>query len=266
MNTLLQPRTSRRLPALLLAVSALCLALLLPAATAAAQDGGPDEANRRTVVFELKHLDPAQLTTTLDMLRVRYRMVPRSHSLVVNDSEERIRMAEELIATLDVPPSAAQTIEILVYVLEASRQATAPSDLPEGLESVARNLEGALGFRGFSLVDTLYMRTEDGSHGGVEGGGTGGIEDSQVPVIYTFSFDSATLIERAGAQVIRFKDLSFDTAMARDESNQLYRSGLRTDIEVRAGQTAVVGKATPSGSNQALVLVVRARVVDPSAP
>ncbi len=46
------------------------------------------------------------------------------------------------------------------------------------------------------------------------------------------------------------------------QDGQIQRVFLKTDVEIREGQKAVVGKSTPRGTDETLILIVEARVLD----
>jgi len=255
------PRPSLRRPRWLLAMGlALALAFLAPLASQA-QEAEANETS--TVAFKLHHIQTRHLVETLRMLGIRFQQLPDLDTIVVTGDSTQLTVAKKLIDTLDLPPDPARSVEVKVYVLAASREAESSGGLPEALQSVARSLESSLGYRGFSLIDTLFLRTEDGSQGGIAGGGNQTVRGSgMIHTRYEFGFDEVSIVDRKDGRVLRFDSLWYETGAAGENMGRIYSAALRTDVEVREGKMAVIGKATPSGTDQALVLVVTARVVE----
>ncbi len=81
-----------------------------------------------------------------------------------------------------------------------------------------------------------------------------------------FGFEQATLVPGDDSYAIRLDGLDLRThglpfGPGQQEPGSIQAS-IRTDIEVREGQVAVVGKAAVDRSNDAVILIVEARVVD----
>ena len=84
---------------------------------------------------------------------------------------------------------------------------------------------------------------------------------------YHFSFRSASITSDDKDKIIRIDSLRMVVTVPTKMSNVGRTSDSRqtvinTNIDVREGQKVVVGKATINGSNDALFLVLTAKVVD----
>ncbi len=257
--TLSHPLMHRRLFSLAVGL-ALALSLLAPLAGQAQAAKADDVV---TIPVKLQYIHPRHLADTMRMLGIQFQQVVDLNTVIVTGDSREIKAARELIAALDVPPEPARSVEVNVYLLAATRAQSGNSDLPDLLQPAVRNLEESLGYRGFSLIDTLYLRTKDGSNGGVSGGGRQLVEEGHtVSTLYEFGFDRLSILDRQEVRVVRFDDLWFETGMDSSGPSQFYASALRTDIELLNGQVAVIAKATPAGTDHALVLVVSAEIVD----
>jgi hypothetical protein len=82
--------------------------------------------------------------------------------------------------------------------------------------------------------------------------------------LYQLRFRSVTLIPDSAGKRIRIDGLRLGAKIpVRTGSNMTYiDTGINTDLDVREGQKVVVGKATVDSSNNALFLVLTARIVD----
>lgn len=89
------------------------------------------------------------------------------------------------------------------------------------------------------------------------------------PTLYRFAFGSASITsDNSVGRMIRIDNLRLGAKVpvksgpAGVSNFSTIDTGINTNIDVREGQKIVVGKATIDGSNNALFLVLTAKVVD----
>jgi hypothetical protein len=160
---------------------------------------------------------------------------------------------------LDVPRAQSPSVEVVAHVLRGSRAGGAGAEGGEvtpGLTDVAEQLRNVFGFRRVELLDTLVVRAADRAAGQVKGF----LSRDGSPVGYRFGFNRLDLLAQQAAEgdrQVRLNGLVFETDSAGGDVR------LVTDLEVREGQKAVVGKAA-SGREQSesLIVVVEIRVLD----
>jgi hypothetical protein len=246
----------------LAAVLAAILCTLIPFAAAAqepAPDAGDGPPQLRTVIKQTRYVDVHELERILGMLELQIRLKPDINAIVLRGrSQSEIDTALRLIEALDVPPEPGHTVEVSAYVIEAAKEAGGNVGISENLAAAVEQLQKLFGYQSFKLLDTVFLRVLDGRKGSVQGGlALGG--DEQHTKAYQLALDRVTIIPRGDdGRLVRLDGLTFEL----EGGGQAQRVYFRTDVEVREGQKAVVGKSTPRGTDGTLVLIVEARVVD----
>ena len=240
---------------------ALVLGLWLPW-TALAQ------SEKRTVLKSTMHVDPQEMVDILSLLGVDFKVVSEHRTIVLRSADQgALDTALKVIEHLDTPTV---DLQISVFILGASKGKSQASDVPEDLQPVVARLRDLFGYDQFKVQDTILVRAKNGSEAWVTGS-LGGEAQAGLSR-YQLSFRSARLIPQSesgdpeeAAQGDRFRFDNFTFRLGSDHEKSaagLDRAGLSTDVEIREGQKAVVGKATPDGSDEALILVVEAQVLD----
>jgi hypothetical protein len=224
----------------------------------------PANTGRVGKVIRIKYADPQRIRNLL-MQFAPITIDDQMKVLTVVGTPAEVEAVEEAVAKLDVPPPPVRNVELTAYYLMATPQATQASDLPPDLDEVATQLKKVLNFRGFHLLNTTLVRIRDGEEAQVHGAAghpptgadfglsirrmdVGGEEKEPTIHLRGLSFsisESPTTIEPKGAAT---KNLS--------------HAELRTDIDIPVGQKVVVGKTSFEMSDNAVVLVLTAKVVD----
>jgi hypothetical protein len=257
-----------RVPSILsLALVSLILSLVSSVAIKAqeeAKSGGSaqkTEMSPRKIVA-IKYADVNQLASILTPLG--FVTFNRDMKVItLGGSPEAIAAMEDAIKRLDVPPPPVENIELTAYLLVASEQSGAKNTSAE-LDGVIKQLKGVFPYQGYRLLDTLMVRCRNGREGEANGMAPSNPGDVN-KTIYQFRFRSVTLIPDSTGKRIRVDGLRLGAKMPVRTSSDNYTyidTGINTDLDVREGQKIVVGKATVDSSNNALFLVLTARVVD----
>ncbi len=231
------------------------IALLLAAPLAGEESANSDPP--RTVIKAVRHINVEDLVSTLELLDITFAIKSDLNSVVLRGPDGGdLQTALKLIDALDTP---SPTISLRVFILTGSRQASEQTELPGELEAVTRQLRDLFGFKSIRLLDTAFLQVLEGHRGFVEGGVRfGSAADQQGH--YELVFSKARVSPREDGPVfIRLAGLKFNL---NGKNGQGVR--LQTDVEVPMGQKAVIGKSTPGGSSDSLVLVVEASA--PSGP
>lgn len=251
-----------RLAVLAAAIS--CSLIPWPAAAQkpASENAPPEPPPPRTVIKQTQHVDVRELEKILGMLGLQIRLKPDINAIVLRGrSQSDLDTALRLIEALDVPPEPGLTVETTVFVVAASKDGGEDAGLTEGLAAAVEPLRELFGYRGFELLDSVFLRVRDGRQGRVEGGLVLATTPGVSSVGYQLTFRRAEVIARADAErLVRFDGLTFELHGAGD--GQVQRAYLKTDVEIREGQQAVIGKSTPRGADDTLILIVEARVLD----
>jgi hypothetical protein len=215
-------------------------------------------------VIRIKYANPYRIKNLLNQFAA-ITVDDQMKVLTVVGTPAQVETVEEAVAKLDVPPPPTIDVELAAYYLMATPQPTQAADLPPDLDEVATQLKKVLNFRGFHLLNTTLVRIRDGGEAQIHGAAgrppsgadfslsigrmdVGAEEKDPTIHLHGLSFsisESPTTIEPKGAAT---KNLS--------------RAELRTDIDIPVGQKVVVGKTSFEMSDNAVVLVLTAKVVD----
>lgn len=223
------------------------------ASTRAAAQSGPVEQE----MVEVEHADPQRLAQVLRIFPVHVQAHPEFGLLTLRGSRADLDAAVAAARRLDVPGERSPSVEVVAHVLQASRAGSARGTVPAGLAEVADQLRNVFGFQEVVLLDSLIVRASDRSASEIRGT----LSTGQGPSFgYRFGFNRLSLVAPAadeGGREVHLDGLVFET----DSPGGDVR--LVTDLEVREGQKAVVGKA-PSGRtpDESLILVMEVRVLE----
>lgn len=207
-------------------------------------------------IVEIEHADPGQLANVLNVFPIRVQAHPELGLLTLKGSRADLDAAVAAARRLDVPRERSPSVEVVAHVLQATRSGGSGGEVPAALADVAGQLRDLFGFRDVRLLDSLVVRAADRAAGQVSGFfGAGGS-----PIGYRFGFNRLGLLTASsadGERSVRLDGLVFDT----DGPGGDVR--LVTDLEIREGQQAVVGKASSGReTDESLIVVVEVRVVD----
>lgn len=203
-----------------------------------------EQVPMRTVLKEVKHINPEDTLELLRVLNVQVAVQRQLGVLALRGSEENLKTALEMVSALDVPPKPAMGVDLRVYLVEAGD--LDPEPLPAGVDKALQPLGSLLGLQTFRLLDTIFLRTSEGSRNGQDDGRlTTGAE-------FKLTFGRVSVL-RGEPFIVRLDGLTFECSSP--------GFSLRTDVEVREGQVAVIGKASVVKGGAVLV-VLQADVLD----
>jgi hypothetical protein len=217
-------------------------------------------------IFEIKYQNVDQLADVLRIFGIPIRPNIILRVISVMGPREVVGAVEEAIKRLDVPLPTVKNIELTAYLLVASLEQGGSKSTPSELEAVVKQLRGTFSYQGFRLLDTLVVRFRDGASAAVNGVAPKASEHDR-PSIYKFSFTQASLASDGTSRTVRINQLRLGAEVPvkigpGPDSFSTIESVITTNVDVREGQKVVVGKATIDGSNNALFLVLTAKVLD----
>ncbi len=213
----------------------------------------------RTVLFTPKYISVQQLAPALKLTNADVEIDPGLNLIAARSAdEEELETIRRIVETLDVAPKPRPNVELTAYILASSSPDAAPAGIPAELGEKVNALEARFDSGVLRLLDSIFLRVGDGSGGRIEGSFPS--PDDQLSG-YQFHFDSATVTSEGDTQVVRFEALTL--AVTGENPAGVHRALLRTDVEVPAGEQALVGKATPKGVDETLILLVAAEVKGP---
>jgi len=263
----------RRVEAVFLAIIVAFLALTIPARSqekeptekTSTQEQGPPAKSAREErvlkVIQLKYADPYHVADLLSLFGASLKSDRQAKVLTVVGPASAVAAVEEAIKKLDVPPPPVKDIDLTAYFVVATRQAMQAADLPAELDEVVAQLKRVLNYKSFQLLNTAFLRTRDGERANVSGVATVGAE----AVHFRLGFRSADITLEGKVRTVRISDLGFDAdhpTSAAAPAEKTTSAGIHTNIDIAEGQKVVVGRTTLDFADNALILVLTAKVID----
>ncbi len=217
----------------------------------------PEIKEGRTVLFTPKHVDVRQLQSVLDLVNAYVEVKPELNLIAARSADEaELETIRQIIETLDVAPEPEPNVELTAYILTSSSGKTAAAGVPAELAEDVDRLAARFGFSDLQLLDTIFLRVGAGSGGRVEGSFPLGSSDQLSG--YQFYFDGATVFQQEEVRLVRLAALTF--LVTGENPAGVHRALMRTDFEIHDGEKAMVGKATPRGVEETLVLLLEAEI------
>ncbi len=203
-----------------------------PTTPAAAPTPAPTKPGIR--LFPLKYADADQLRKLFSAFSYPITTNRDFNVLLVTAPPAFQAQVEEVIKQFDVAPEPPKNIELTVYLLTGA-DARGPTPLPKELQELEKQLVAASSYKAFKLADSQVIRIRPGQPGEA----TGGQALSQI------HFRAGWINSDQKGKIISFDGLHV----------QLKTTTISTEIDLREGQWAAIGRVTPDG-----VLVAMARV------
>jgi hypothetical protein len=254
----------RKIRIITLAIIATFLTVTVPARGQEKEAPQKPPDNRAGKVIQIKYADPERIRVLLSLFPGGLRVDDRMKVLTAFGSPAEVEAIEEAVEKLDVPPPPTKNAELTAYFLQATAQQIPASDLPPELNEVASQLKKVFNFRGFRLLNSTMVRTRDGEKAIIQGAA------GPPPSGADFYLQINQIDIGAGEKepIIHLHGLNFSISATPTPSEGKLSTGktstarIATDIDVPVGQKVVVGKTSFEMSNNAVVLVLTARVVD----
>jgi hypothetical protein len=216
------------------------------------QGNTPEAPKMVQRMIEVKNADAIQIAHLVEFPGISVKYNGTMHVIMVYGIESAVTQVEAMIHKLDVAP---MEVDITVYILSASAQAG--DDLPKDLASTGKQLHSLFPYKGYRMVDFFVTRNREGRHADVSGTLT-----TSAP--YDFHFGSSSL-SRSTPRVLRLDGVQFNLQWPTKDTEgkgAIYKTSLRTDIDVAEGQKVVVGRSSLNSPDDAIILVVTAKVVE----
>jgi hypothetical protein len=190
-------------------------------------------------------------------------------ALIIRGPADQVANVEQAIKQLDVARQNAydRDIEAVIYVIRASNKLEGDRVTTE-MAPVVRQLKAVFPYSGYEVIDTMEIRSRDGSVANSKGVLKSGSEapsrpDSSVPYttmirdsnVYSVSFRPDIIDSSQGKSAVQLNDFDFQAAANPTAS-------VHASIDVQPGQKVVVGKTNIEGGEAGLFVVVSARVLD----
>ena len=251
---------------------------LLLTMAALALPGLAQETGRTQAIFDVKFGDAASITNLLMVFPncgLHFNQDLRTIQVCAN-SGAGLKAIEETIRKYDVYQPV-ENIEFTIYLLVASPDAAKSGPVPAALEPVMKQMTATFALKGYRLFDTMVLRARDSRSAEVSAiAPTRGVDGQQM--FYQSKIKSARIIPDDKGKNIRIDGLRvglrvpYRSAPASGGAGgtgaqyqyaqyQYAEIGFSTDIDVREGQKAVVGKANLDG-NETMFAVLVPKIVE----
>src|SRR5580692_1000838 len=124
------------------------------------------ELPRQQRIFMLKYADARHVADVLGVFGYGIRADRDLHVVAVSAPAEAMSAIEDAVKRLDVPTAAPKDIDLVVYLVVASDQASSGASLPSELQPVADELKKIFSYKNFRLLDSILLRTQPGNKAG----------------------------------------------------------------------------------------------------
>lgn len=211
-----------------------------------------------TKLVTLRNTEPRAIESMVQMFGVQINSNNQMKTMAITGIPENLAAAEAAIKQLDVAP---KNIDLTVYFVVGGDQASMMGGaVPQDLRDVITQLKSTFTFKEYKMLDVLTLRTRVGSNAET----SGILSTANPPRMSQFSIQNTTVSE--DGTTIRIDrmhaGLRIPISVASPQKNTEYiNSGINQDVDVKEGQKVVVGRSSLEGPQQALFLILTARVI-----
>jgi hypothetical protein len=251
------------------------------AGLAAAQTATPPPPNTEKPkwvqkVIDLKYADPNALAKLLGNMEQNGSpdhviAQPDLHAISIGTYDPSfLKLAEEIIQRYDVPQAKSAAlhqygVEILAHILLAGAKGSSGDALPADLAPVAKQLRAVFGYTDIRLLESSLILGREARRSDVLGTLSGLSEEQKAPVRYQIQIGKISVEPGGKGNSVALENFQFSARVPYEYVQgqvQFMDLGFNTDLNVFEGQKVVVGKSHIGPSNEALILVLSARVVE----
>lgn len=225
-------------------LKSLTLAMAVAVATLAFPAWAADDAAEQALVaraFELRHKDADQAAAAIKSLisaEGSISIQPSKGALVITDHPENLARITKLLERYDVP---ARRFHLDLTLVSASRSGN-PKPVPEDLREISRKLSGVFRFNSFDRLGGIIASGREGEAVVLDVDGT---------YRASFRFGSWDPVTDS----VRIEEFRLDRVVGGTPSGEPL---LKTTLNLRLGQTVVLGASRQPDSQRALMLVLAA--------
>lgn len=188
--------------------------------------------------FELEHKDPQRVIDTVQGLLSRdgsYSIQPAKQTIVITDTPATLERVAKVLEQLDVPP---RNYTLKLTLVSASRSGNPPK-VAEDLAEISRKMSGVLRFNTFEKVGSATARGNEGTD-------------------LVFDIDGYNARFGFGQYDPLSQSLKIDDFRLDRTKDSTGSPLIRTSLNLRVGQTVVLGASRQAESGKALMIVLLA--------
>lgn len=178
-------------------------------------------------------------------------------AVVVRGSASSVAATEQAVKELDVPLpyELARDVELTVYVIGASPQATPEDKFTAEIAPVIRQLKAVFPYGGYQLLDSMMIRSREGRGSQSDGILRSFSSGQSHPNPYHIRCNLGERNDEGSDRTIRLDGFSFSTRVPDADVS------IDANFDIQNEQKVVVGSTNIDGGNSALFVVVSARFV-----
>jgi hypothetical protein len=230
-------------------------------------------------VFVLRHTPARRLATLLEVFPAQITFVHGDLEAIAVSAKPAVLAAiEATIDRLDQPAPGAKksrpNVELKGYVLEALSEAKEPLALPAELDRVVAQLKETLRYPAYRLLDVIVARGSEGSRFQASGiADKGDLWVKHADAFYHLIVGRALVEPGPAPRMVALQHFEFELEVpvpvpapvplpAVPPGINYRKIGVNGHIDIREGEHVVVGKSGLTGSDNAIVLVLSAKIVE----
>ncbi|MBS1812252.1 MAG: hypothetical protein JST84_29070 [Acidobacteria bacterium] len=256
-------------------IKALFLSVVLSLSFSALAQTNPEPKKEEPRKFQVKMLEvkyrnPQVLTSALRTLSSGIGGSEISSNvelktITVRDYPENIAAIEEALKKLDQPEAAPTSLQIQMYLIQATSEVTDKASFPKDMDPVLTQLQATLKYKGYRFLNTYISRVNDG--GSVQSSGMGDPKlslSTQTPAFLSYQMNNVRLAtDLSGKEAIRIGKFNFNARIpivVGSGGNIQYQDiGLNTELSTREGEMAVVGTTDLGTTDGAFIVVINVK-------
>lgn len=242
----------------------LAIAALLPMATLAQNSTKSRPVDVVTKLVRLQHADPHKVRNLLAGAGASVSWDDALHVLVLSGTPSDVASLEQTAKELDAASAQARSsdVEMTVYVLGASSDATDGGSVPKSLQSTVEQLKPMFPYSSYQLLETVLTRGGTGQQSRVRG--TLQPFKSQTgmfPLIYGLDSNIGGITFSSSPPIVHINSFYFNCSfpVKYSDKSATVPMEINTSLDIPTGKKVVVGKAG-AGGDHAIFLVVEAAV------
>jgi hypothetical protein len=193
-----------------------------------------------------------------------------NNSVILIGNEAEVAAAEVIIKQVDVAPKV-KDIDLIAYMITASPNEEAGKPIPAELESVARQLRSIFPYKSYRLLESAFMRVSNGGSATTDGLLPAHGSDTSHPT-YLIMTGRVRVSSEGDDTFVHIQDFLLSLTLKGPSHIQQYLPQgqppkpqtvrLQTTVDIKIGQKVVIGKSNINGSDDALIVVLAARIGD----
>jgi type II secretory pathway component GspD/PulD (secretin) len=187
---------------------------------------------------------------------------PVLHTIAITGTPEGVTNAEQLLRRFDTPAAEAKQhqIQLVMYLVEASDQASSDQRIPSDLTSPIEQLRKAFGYKGFRVIDTVITQSRENAEFSISGLIPGSANALGHQAMYEAQYKGVSYSESQKALTVTGFRFYLRVPVTIGTNTNFTDSAIRTAMTIKDGQKLVLGKLTKDQSERGVFLIVSSKI------